>query len=224
MAFAVIACVSLAVGNIAALVQRSVKRLLAYSSVSHAGFMLIAGRGEQEHGAQALIYYLIPYFGDVPRRLRGGRGARARAGRAGDAARICRASAGSGRSTASRCGCSCSASRLPADRRLLGKIYVFAAAYDSGWSGWLIVVGVVATMVSARLLPGRRARDVPARQHQRGPGDTPAPAGGSPPRDRPLTTAVGACVVHDRLVLLREPLIDVAPAAANSLPFYPGRC
>ena len=32
---------SLAVGNFAALVQTNVKRLLAYSSISHAGFMLI---------------------------------------------------------------------------------------------------------------------------------------------------------------------------------------
>src|SRR5581483_10729664 len=42
IALAVIACASLAVGNLAALVQRNVKRLLAYSSISHAGFMLIA--------------------------------------------------------------------------------------------------------------------------------------------------------------------------------------
>src|SRR6266540_4200384 len=38
---AVIACASLAVGNLAALVQRNLKRMLAYSSISHAGFMLI---------------------------------------------------------------------------------------------------------------------------------------------------------------------------------------
>ena len=42
VAIAVLAIVSLAVGNLAALVQRNVKRLLAYSSISHAGFMLIA--------------------------------------------------------------------------------------------------------------------------------------------------------------------------------------
>src|SRR5512133_3662454 len=41
IAVAVIACISLAVGNLAALVQRRVKRILAYSSISHAGFMLI---------------------------------------------------------------------------------------------------------------------------------------------------------------------------------------
>src|SRR5204863_6878985 len=37
-AFAGIAVASLAVGNLAALVQRDLKRLLAYSSISHAGF------------------------------------------------------------------------------------------------------------------------------------------------------------------------------------------
>ena len=61
IAIAVLACVSLAVGNLAALVQRSVKRLLAYSSISHAGFMLIAIAANNELGGRALLYYLIPY-------------------------------------------------------------------------------------------------------------------------------------------------------------------
>ena len=61
IAIAVLACVSLAVGNLAALVQRNVKRLLAYSSVSHAGFMLIAIAANSELGGTALLYYLIPY-------------------------------------------------------------------------------------------------------------------------------------------------------------------
>src|SRR6266508_1632847 len=42
VAIAVIAVFSLVVGNFAALVQKTVKRMLAYSSISHAGFMLIA--------------------------------------------------------------------------------------------------------------------------------------------------------------------------------------
>ena len=58
---AVIACISLAVGNIAALVQRNVKRILAYSSVSHAGFMLIAVAAASPLGVRALLFYLIPY-------------------------------------------------------------------------------------------------------------------------------------------------------------------
>src|SRR5207237_9081655 len=58
---AVIACASLAVGNLAALVQTNVKRMLAYSSISHAGFMLIAIAANNALGGRALLYYLIPY-------------------------------------------------------------------------------------------------------------------------------------------------------------------
>ena len=54
-------CASLAIGNLAALVQRNVKRMLAYSSISHAGFMLIAIAADNALGARALLYYLIPY-------------------------------------------------------------------------------------------------------------------------------------------------------------------
>jgi NADH-quinone oxidoreductase subunit N len=61
VAVAVIACASLAIGNLAALVQRNVKRMLAYSSISHAGFMLIAIASANSLGARALLYYLIPY-------------------------------------------------------------------------------------------------------------------------------------------------------------------
>ena len=58
---AVLACASLAVGNLAALVQTNVKRMLAYSSISHAGFMLIAIASNNALGGRALLYYLIPY-------------------------------------------------------------------------------------------------------------------------------------------------------------------
>src|SRR5213078_1437850 len=61
IALAAIACASLLIGNLAALVQRSVKRMLAYSSISHAGFMLIPIAANNAIGARALLYYLIPY-------------------------------------------------------------------------------------------------------------------------------------------------------------------
>src|SRR5207253_4982419 len=61
IAVAVLAVASLAIGNLAALVQRNVKRLLAYSSISHAGFMLIAIAVHTSLGERALLYYLIPY-------------------------------------------------------------------------------------------------------------------------------------------------------------------
>jgi NADH-quinone oxidoreductase subunit N len=59
----VISVVAMTVGNLAALQQRSVKRLLAYSSVSHAGYMLIGlvvTTGDAE-AVTALLYYLTSY-------------------------------------------------------------------------------------------------------------------------------------------------------------------
>ncbi len=85
IAVAALACVSLAVGNIAALVQRNVKRLLAYSSISQAGFMLIAvsaNIGARRPGAALLP---DPVLGDVDRRLRRDRRTRAGAAAAGHA-------------------------------------------------------------------------------------------------------------------------------------------
>src|SRR5437763_12962467 len=61
IALAAIACASLAIGNLAALVQRSIKRMIAYSSISHAGFMLIPIAADNPIGARALLYYLVPY-------------------------------------------------------------------------------------------------------------------------------------------------------------------
>ena len=61
VAVAVLAVCSLAIGNFAAIAQRDVKRLLAYSSVSHAGFLLIAIAANSTAGTEALLYYLIPY-------------------------------------------------------------------------------------------------------------------------------------------------------------------
>ena len=43
--------------------------MLAYSSVSHAGFMLIAIAADNELGGEALLFYLIPY-GAMPRSAR----------------------------------------------------------------------------------------------------------------------------------------------------------
>jgi len=58
---AIVAALSMVVGNLAALVQGSVRRLLAYSAVAHAGYMLL---GVMAHGGQslaALVYYVITY-------------------------------------------------------------------------------------------------------------------------------------------------------------------
>ena len=114
IAVAVLAVASLVIGNLAALAQRNVKRLLAYSSVSQAGFMLIAIAANNELGAKALLFYLIPYgaaslgaFAVVAARER-------ELGRAVTLDHARGLGLGAAVPTAPRCGCSCSAS--PASR------------------------------------------------------------------------------------------------------------
>ncbi len=59
----VVAAISMLLGNLAALAQRSVKRLLAYSSIAHAGYLLtgFAAAGAGNVPAQALLYYIATY-------------------------------------------------------------------------------------------------------------------------------------------------------------------
>ncbi|MGC8873201.1 MAG: NADH-quinone oxidoreductase subunit N [Chloroflexia bacterium] len=58
---AVLAVVTFTAANLMALPQRNVKRLLAYSSIAHAGYMLIAVVLSSAEGLQALFYYLFAY-------------------------------------------------------------------------------------------------------------------------------------------------------------------
>jgi NADH-quinone oxidoreductase subunit N len=59
---AVGAALSVVVGNLAAIVQGSVRRLLAYSAVAHAGYMLIGILAAQKaEGMASLLYYVITY-------------------------------------------------------------------------------------------------------------------------------------------------------------------
>jgi NADH-quinone oxidoreductase subunit N len=58
---AVMAAASMVVGNLAAIVQSNVRRLLAYSAVAHAGYMLLAVLPHTEHGLEALVYYVTTY-------------------------------------------------------------------------------------------------------------------------------------------------------------------
>ena len=123
------------------------KRLLAYSSVSHAGFMLIAIAANSELGATALMYYLIPYsamsigsFAVVAARERelgvpvtldnlGGFGWE-------------RPFLG-----VSMWVFMLGLMGMPLTGGLVGKFYVFSAAYEAGlW--WLVVAGVIATAIS----------------------------------------------------------------------------
>jgi NADH-quinone oxidoreductase subunit N len=212
-AVAALAVASLAIGNLAALVQRDVKRMLAYSSVSHAGFMLIPIAAANELGGKALLYYLIPY------------GAASLGAFAVVAARERELRAPVTLDNLGAMGWerpflgfalalfAFSFVGLPPGGLFTGKLYAFSAAVDAGWT-WLVIVGVVATAVSVyyylsiiRALYLRSEAEVQL-----------APAGGAPPRELLLSLAVAAsiAVVIGSFVFV-EPLIDLAGDAVESL-------
>ncbi len=56
-----LAVVTMVGGNLIALAQRTVKRMLAYSSIAHAGYLLVAVAAGTSVGAAAFIFYLVAY-------------------------------------------------------------------------------------------------------------------------------------------------------------------
>ncbi len=60
--FWVLAAVTMTVGNIAAITQSNIKRMLAYSSIAHAGYILIGVVAATERGVAAVMVYLWVYI------------------------------------------------------------------------------------------------------------------------------------------------------------------
>jgi len=59
--FGLVAVATMTLGNLAALAQTNVKRLLAYSSIAHAGYLLLAIVAGGRDGVRALLLYLVAY-------------------------------------------------------------------------------------------------------------------------------------------------------------------
>jgi NADH-quinone oxidoreductase subunit N len=212
---AVLACASLAVGNLAALVQRNVKRMLAYSSISHAGFMLIPIAANNALGARALLYYLVPYcamsvgaFAVVAARERELRQPVTLDNLAGMGWERPFLGVAMWVFMLGFAG-------FPLTGGFVGKFYAFSAAYDRGWI-WLMLVGIVATLVSLYYYLG-----VVRAMYFRSPVELQLqPAGGSPPRDVLLQIGVAlSLVVTVGSFFAVQPLIDLARHAATGLAF-----
>ena len=58
---ALVAAFSMVLGNLVAIVQTSMRRLLAYSAIAHAGYMLLAIVSHTQQSLAALLYYVITY-------------------------------------------------------------------------------------------------------------------------------------------------------------------
>ncbi|MGI9149183.1 MAG: NADH-quinone oxidoreductase subunit N [Chloroflexota bacterium] len=59
--FGVLAFITMTVGNLVAIVQTNIKRLMAYSSITHVGYMLIGLAAARADGSSAVMFYLLAY-------------------------------------------------------------------------------------------------------------------------------------------------------------------
>ncbi len=62
LVFTIIAIASMVAGNVLAMMQDNVKRILAYSSIAHMGYLLVAFQAGGKLAAQAVAFYLVAYF------------------------------------------------------------------------------------------------------------------------------------------------------------------
>ena len=148
---AAIAALSMLLGNLASIVQSSVRRLLAYSAIAHAGYMLLGVMPHNGEGLAALIYYAVTYalttlgaFGVVAAVERG-TGDETLAGFAGMSRRA---------PVISFCMLifMLSLAGIPPLAGFFGKFYVFAAALKGGAPDlgllWLVILAVGMSAVS----------------------------------------------------------------------------
>ena len=145
----VIAALTMTVGNVVALVQDNIKRMLAYSAIAHAGYILLGMAAASSHQAGgAILYYLLGYSftnlgafavvvalehrGEVRDRISDFRGlARTHPGLAAAMALFMLSLTG-----------------VPPLAGFVGKFYIFSAALNAGLV-WLVIVAAVNSTISA---------------------------------------------------------------------------
>jgi NADH-quinone oxidoreductase subunit N len=233
---AILAAISIVVGNVGALGQDSLKRLLGYSGVAQAGYMLGGIVVATEKGLSSLVFYLAAYlfmnlaafavivareretpFGDDIRGVRG-LGAE-RPALAWPLTISMLALAG-----------------LPATAGFIGKLYLIEALIEGSYT-WLAVFIAVGTMISLAyylrvvaamwMSPGEETAGPVTTAAAGGPAPTPIISGASPEAD-PVDPAAGrrwyllapaviAAGVTVFLGVIPQPLVDFATHAGSSL-------
>jgi NADH-quinone oxidoreductase subunit N len=143
-----LAVVTMLVGNVTAVAQTNVKRMLAYSSIGQAGYMLLGTLAGSNRGTEALLFYLFSYAltnlgafavlialeqkGEAAWELSDLAGLWSRRPWLAGAMAICMLSLAG----------------VPLTAGFFGKLYVFSAAWEAG-QGFLALVGVVTSVIAA---------------------------------------------------------------------------
>jgi NADH-quinone oxidoreductase subunit N len=205
--FYVLAVVTMTVGNFAALTQSNLKRMLAYSSVAHAGYLLIGVVAGTARGVTAMLIYLFVYafmqlgafavitmlrrsdvIGDELKDLNG---LYFRQPFAAFAMLIFMLSLGG----------------IPPTAGFMGKFWLFSAAIEAGYP-WLAVIGVLNSAVSlyyyVRIVVFMWLKN--------------EPAGTEPTSSPAMAFALGVAVVATLVLgVYPRPLFEFAEASARTL-------
>jgi NADH-quinone oxidoreductase subunit N len=229
LAVAVLAAISIVVGNVGAVGQDSLKRMLAWSGVAQAGYMLAGVAVASELGAKSVVFYLLVYlfmnlaaFAVVIARER-------ETGLGDDISAI--AGIGADRpllawpltiSMLALAG-------LPGTAGFVGKFFLIEAAVegDFTWLGVAIVIGTMISLVYYLRVIAAVWMGLPA-PRQAAIADAPAIAGGAPEADEwrqdrggsveivAVALVMGAASVAFGIV--PSPLLDLSADAATALP------
>jgi NADH-quinone oxidoreductase subunit N len=204
----VLAVATMTVGNVVAIAQSNLKRMLAYSSVAHVGYMLVGLTAGGALGAGAVLFYLLVYMFTT-------------VGAFGVVLLLERA-AGEGVSLADYAGLArghgvlalvlslflLSLIGIPPLGGFVGKFYLFGAAVRSGYVG-LAVIGVLNSAVASyyylRLI---------VYMYMREPEGAPPPSATSFAGGLALAVALAGVIV---LGVMPAPFIDLAQAAVTPL-------
>ncbi len=199
LAAAVLAVLSMTVGNLVALAQTDVKRMLGYSSIAHAGYILVGVAAVSQSGVRSVLFYLLAYaFMNV--------GAFAVAcvlERRGEFSTTLRDYAGLSQRepllAAAMAVFMLSLMGMPPLVGFWGKLFVFRAAVEAGLS-WLAIVGVINSAISAFYYLG-----IVVQMYMRGPAEyTPSLPGEGGEGKKPATVnveiAIGTAVLMAMLL------------------------
>ena len=148
LAITILAALTMTFGNLAAIAQRNIKRMLAYSSIAHAGYVLVALAAASQDGTSSAMLYLLVYcvmnvgaFGAII---------------------LTRTDDGDTLEIADYAGLGFqkpvlaifmsvmmfSLAGFPPTAGFIGKFYVFRSAVESGRI-WLVVIAAINTAISA---------------------------------------------------------------------------
>lgn len=207
----VLAALTMTVANVVAIAQQNVKRLLAYSSIAHAGYLLVAVVSPIGSGVQSAAFYLVSYAfmtmgAFIVATIVGRSG--------GDGQEGCALSAydGLGRRRPMLALAMTlfmfSLTGIPPTAGFVGKLYIFKAAVE-GEMYWLAAIGLLNSAVAAYYYLG-----VVVAMWMKPEADGPAPAPSGYQASAALMLSSAATVV---LGVFPGPLLDIASRLSVSL-------